>query len=261
LIAKKWLDKRPLRDFGFRFKRAWWRDFGVGLLIGAISIGLIFAFSLASGWVKITGTFQPTSYGSSLWVGLLAYGVVFIFVGIYEEMLFRGYILRNLAEGLRGKFLNPKAALLAAYIISSVMFGLWHFSNPNSSLTSTVVLMVGGLDLGLAFILTGELALSIGIHMTYDFFLGNVFGFPDSVFKQLPSIITIQQGPASLRGSITRWEVALVEVAAVVFSCVLIALWVRKTRGSIKLEERLAVYTAPVKPVKQDLDTTLIIPA
>lgn len=260
LIATKWPDKRPLRNFGFRFKRAWWRDFGIGLLLGAILAGLIFAFALAAGWIKITGTFQPANYGP-LWIGLLSYGVVFICVGIYEEMLFRGYILRNLAEGLRSKFLNPKVALLAAYIISSVMFGLWHLSNPNSSLASTVALVASGLGLGLAFILTGELAIPIGIHMTYDFFLGNVFGFHDSSLGRLPSIITIQQGPVWLRGSITIWDSALVDVAAVVFSCVLIALWVRKTRGFIKLEETLAVYTAPVKPVKQDLDIGTNIPA
>ncbi len=54
----------------------------------------------------------------------------FLCVGIYEELLFRGYFLRNLAEGLNLARLGPVVALLLAWIGSSLVFGAAHLSNP-----------------------------------------------------------------------------------------------------------------------------------
>jgi hypothetical protein len=49
LVAFRWLDRRPLADFGFRLNRIWWRDFSFGLLLGAGLMALIFGVELEIG--------------------------------------------------------------------------------------------------------------------------------------------------------------------------------------------------------------------
>ncbi|MBE0687066.1 MAG: CPBP family intramembrane metalloprotease, partial [Anaerolineaceae bacterium] len=98
LLAGWLLDRRKFVDFGFHFSRKWWLDLGFGLALGAVLMMLIFLIELAFGWITIEGTVRTS--GSSFLSGWLAVLVGFICVGIYEEMLFRGYHLRNLVEGL-----------------------------------------------------------------------------------------------------------------------------------------------------------------
>jgi uncharacterized protein len=245
-VASRRVDHRSWADFGFHFNRSWWRDFAFGLSLGALLMGLIFLVEWVAGWVTITGILQTRSTHPSLLAGFLLSAVAFFCVGVYEEMLLRGYLLRNLAEGLQGKPFNPKIALLTAYALSSMVFGALHIANPNSTAASTVSIMVAGLFLGLGYLLTGELAISIGLHMTWNFFQGNVFGFPVSGMTINPSFIALQQrGPEAVTGGAFGPEAGLIGLGAIGLGSLLILLWVRWTRGSLRLEERLAVYRTP----------------
>lgn len=251
-IASRWLDRRPFADFGFHFNRDWWIDLAFGLFLGAILMVFIFAVELTAGWITITGTLQGT--GDSFWMGIAAYLVTFLAVGIYEEMLSRGYHLRNLAEGLNFKPLNPRLALLLAYLVSSSMFGLFHMGNANTTWVSTVNLIVAGLFLGLGFILTGELAIPIGIHITWNFFQGNVFGFPVSGGGTSASFIAIQQGGPDLwTGGPFGPEAGLMGIAAIAIGSLLIFLWVRWRYGEGKLKEALAVYLPKGTPPSPEI--------
>jgi membrane protease YdiL (CAAX protease family) len=148
-----------------------------------------------------------------------------------------------MAEGFNFKRIGPRAALLIGYVISSSMFGLFHLSNPNTSWISTVNLIVAGLFLGLGFVLTGELAIPIGIHITWNFFQGNVFGFPVSGGATGASFIGIQQGgPEIWTGGAFGPEAGLIGIAAIAIGCLLTILWVRWRYGEARLKESLAVY-------------------
>jgi uncharacterized protein len=105
LLAAFLLDRRPFADFGFHFNRRWWGLFGFGMLLGAFLMAFIFLIELAAGWIKVTSYLRPGSSGS-FWgeIGLAA--ILFVCVGIYEELLARGYQLRNLAEGFDWKHLT-----------------------------------------------------------------------------------------------------------------------------------------------------------
>jgi len=242
-VASRWLDHRPMRAFGFHFSRHWWLDFLFGLGLGALLMLCIFLAELALGWVQVTGTFFSADPQVPFGLGLLSNGLLFFCVGIYEEMLSRGYHLRNLAEGLNFPFPGPRAALVTAYLGSSAMFGLAHYSNPYSSWISTLNLVVAGLFLGLGFILTGELALSIGLHMSWNFFQGNVFGFPVSGLVADASFITIQQhGPELVTGGSFGPEAGLIGLAAIVLGSLLILLWVHRRVGRISFQTKLAEY-------------------
>jgi len=247
-IAARWLDRRHWRDFGFHFSANWWKDFTFGLALGALLMTLIFAFELANGWITITGTMQSFHPGTGFWGGILAFLVVYICVGIYEEMLSRGYHLRNMAEGLNLKHIGPRSALLLAYLISSSVFGLLHMSNPNATWTSTVNIIFAGLFLGLGFILTGELAIPIGLHMTWNFFQGNVFGFPVSGTDSAASIYAIQQGGPDLwTGGAFGPEAGIVGLAAIALGCLMIVVWVRLRYGRVVVLDVLASYHPPAR--------------
>jgi uncharacterized protein len=249
VIAARWLDRRPMHDFGFRFNRAWWRDLVFGLALGALLMALVFVVELSAGWIEITGYAQPGPGGFGFLPGILGALILFLSVGIYEEMLFRGYHLRNLAEGFEGRLISARAALLLAYFLSSIIFGIAHAANPNSTPISTLNIAIAGLLLGLGFVLTGELAIPIGLHITWNFFQGNVFGFPVSGMQFGATFIEINQfGPETITGGAFGPEAGLIGLAAMLLGSVLTVLWVRYNRGAARLRDELAVYAhAPVQ--------------
>jgi membrane protease YdiL (CAAX protease family) len=252
-VAGRFLDRRRFVDFGFHFDAAWWRDLAFGLALGALLMALIFGVELAAGWVTITGTLQSVESGVGLVQGL----ALFICVGIYEEMLSRGYHLRNIAEGLNIKAWGPKWALGLGYLLSSMVFGMLHLANPNTSLMSTVNLVVAGLFLGLGFVLTGELAISIGLHITWNFFQGSVFGFPVSGGASSASLIAIRQGgPTLWTGGAFGPEAGLIGLSAILLGSALIVGWVRRTRGRVAWQTRLAEYApTATKVATTDVDS------
>ncbi len=84
---------------------------------------------------------------------------------------------------------------MLAWFASSIALGVLHVFNPNASLISTLYLVLAGLFLGLGLVMTGSLAIPIGLHITWNFFQGNVFGFPVSG-NDYPgaTIFSIEQG-------------------------------------------------------------------
>jgi membrane protease YdiL (CAAX protease family) len=239
-LAGRLLDRRPFRGFGFHFSRRWWIDFAFGLILGAGLMTAIFLVELAAGWVSVTGTFAPagSSFTGELWVAV----VVFLCVGIEEELTTRGYLLRNLAEGLNFRSIGPRGALAAAYLVSSLIFGLLHVANPHTSWISTLNLALAGLFLGLGFVLTGELAIPIGLHISWNFFQGNVFGFPVSGTDAGPTFVAIQQrGSEWVTGGAFGPEAGVIGLAALVLGSLLILWWVRRS-PPLRLHRELADY-------------------
>lgn len=249
-VAAARLDRRRFAGYGFHFNRRWWLDLGFGLLLGAVLMGLIFLAEWALGWIQIDGTQanRAPAWPWSAWI--ISNALFFLCVGIYEEFFTRGYLLRNLAEALRTRRIQPKTALVLAYLISSSIFGLLHLANKNASLVSTLNLIAAGLFLGLGYVLTGELAISIGLHITWNFFQGPIFGFPVSGGAPVASLIGMtQQGPEWATGGAFGPEAGALGLAALLLGSLLIGLWVRTTRGGTALKTDLAVYrrlTAPV---------------
>ncbi len=240
--AGRLLDRRKFSDFGFHMNKQWWADMGFGLALGAVCMVFIFLVELAFGWITVTDFVQGgqrLSFGAGISLALLQ----FIIVGVQEELFSRGYQLRNLAEGFNWRAIGPKAALLIGYILSSSVFGLLHLGNPNTSAISTINLIVAGLFLGLGFILTGELAIPIGLHITWNFFQGNVFGFPVSGTQAGVTFIGIEQGgPEWMTGGAFGPEAGVIGLLAIALGCWLTILWVKRTRGTAKLLESLAIF-------------------
>jgi len=245
-LAGRFLDHRSLADFGFHLNQAWWLDFVFGLLLGAFLMTAIFLIEWQAGWITITATLQTRTEDQSFVVAIIPMLVIFVSVGIYEEMLMRGYILRNSAEGLNFRPLGPHIALILAWLLSSALFGLGHIFNPNTTIISTINIGLAGIFLGVAYVLTGELAIPIGVHITWNFFQGNVFGFPVSgigSFAETTFIAIEQGGPDVWTGGTFGPEAGLIGIVAMLTGCVLVVGWVKVWYGDVRLQESLAHFT------------------
>ena len=246
-LAVRLLDKRPIVDLGLRLTASWWRDLAFGLTLGAVLMGLVFAVEYALGWIEIERYFQTADAGQRFGSAILAPLALFIVIGVTEELLSRGYQLRNLAEGLHSRSIGARSALILAWFISSVLFGFLHFFNPNATLVSTLNLVLAGLFLGLGFVLTGSLAIPIGIHITWNFFQGTIFGFPVSgnEFTAATVIVIRQRGPEAWTGGAFGPEAGWIGIVAILLGALLTALWVRRTSGALAYRQSLAIYTPP----------------
>ncbi|MDP8951114.1 MAG: CPBP family intramembrane metalloprotease [Actinomycetota bacterium] len=241
-LAGRFFDRRPLSGFGLRIDGEWWLDFGFGLFLGALLMAGVFLVELAAGWIRVTGAFEATNADAPFFPAILAPLVWFVCVGFYEELVSRGYQLRNMAEGLNFPGVGPKHAVVLAWVLSSALFGLLHLANPNATAVSTVNIAFAGLLLAAGYVLTGRLATPIGLHMTWNFFQGNVFGFPVSGLKPVgATFLSVEQGgPALFTGGIFGPEAGLLGLGTMVVGILLIWLWVQARSGKATLQASLA---------------------
>jgi len=206
LFAARYLDRRDLRDLGIRLDRAWWSSLALGLLLGGFLMAMVFAVEEWAGWIDVTDTLAVSAPGVSLLLALSFSLVKVLCVGIYEEIVVRGYLLRNLAEGTN---------LTTAVVVSSAVFAILHATNDNSTIVSTLGLFVNGLLFAAALLITGRLSASIGLHIAWNLFEGVVFGFPVSGDKEGASYFVIaQRGPDLLTGGAFGPEAGLIGIAA-----------------------------------------------
>lgn len=245
-LAGRVLDRRYFADFGFHLDRNWWLDFGFGLVLGAILVSGIFAVELAVGHITLTDTFQTapgSSRLSSFGVEFLTVVVLYAVVAIQEELIYRGYILTNAAEGFNGWLgLTPTRALVLAVVFSSVQFGLSHIPNPNTSIMGVFGIAIGGIVIAAAYVLTGELAISMGVHISWNVFLGAVFGFPTSGIDYGVHLFAIRSvGPSLVTGGAFGPEAGALLLGACLVGVVLLVGWVRLRYGTIKMQETVAI--------------------
>jgi uncharacterized protein len=241
-LAGRFLDRRPFADFGFHLGGGWWLDLLFGMVLGALLMSAVFLVELGFGWISVNGAFRSLVPGTPFALALLLPTTIFVCVGVYEELLSRGYQLRNAAEGLNLPFVGPRNAVIVAWVLSSAFFGFLHIDNPNATLYSTINVALAGLMLGFGYVLTGELAIPIGLHITWNFFQGSVFGFPVSGLEPVGAtfLSTQQGGPALWTGGPFGPEAGLLGPAAMILGGLLMALWVRLRSGKLSIHTPLA---------------------
>lgn len=167
-VTARVLDGRSLADYGFARTRRWLRNVGVGGLAGVMTVVVAFGLGTATGSIRVIEVAVIAELPTLLPI-LVAAVVPFVAVSALEETVLRGAVLTNVAEGFAARSFAPTAALGAAWLISTAVFAALHgplgVQPSGASLIGMVVVWTaaGGL-LGLAYLLTGELALPIGLH-------------------------------------------------------------------------------------------------
>lgn len=158
-LFMKFIDRKKFKSLGFEFKN-WWKNLLIGIVLGIIIMGLAYIVLIS---------FQQISFKSIVYDPkeiFIAIGL-FTFVAISEEVLFRGYILRNLHGFLKLPF---------ALVSSSFLFALAHGLNPNLDWFGFLNLLLAGILLGFTYIYTKNLWFPIGLHFSWNLFQ-SFFGF------------------------------------------------------------------------------------
>lgn len=213
----------------------------------------IFIIEYKIGWITVTGMLYTSQPQSSVFNPLIFFLVLFISVGISEELLSRGYLLTNFAEGLTTKSIGPKGGVLLALIITSGMFGLGHAGNPEATLVAVINIAFAGVFLASAFILTGRLAVPIGVHITWNFFQGPFFGFPVSgqSTAEIASVFHIEQGgPKFWTGGAFGPEAGMLGLIAIVLGILIILAWTYWCEGKIEIYAPISLPPKVKKAIK-----------
>jgi len=176
--------------------------------------------------------------GISLGLALTFTAVKALCVAPMEEAVSRGYHIVNLAEAFERRLGRDRALALAA-VVSSSVFALLHSATPNTSALSLLGLFLNGLLLAAGFLLSGRLALPIGLHAAWNFTQGAVFGFPVSGDREGGSLLApAAGGPALLTGGAYGPEGGLIGMAFMAAGIAGLALWARLRPGPVFRVER-----------------------
>lgn len=172
------LANKKFKEIGLVSIKENWREFFWGAAIGAVSMTVIFFCLLISNNATLKNSlFQPNFTTNLLW-GVILY----IIVSLSEEIMCRGYIQTTLYQ-IRIPYL--------AAAISSAIFAFLHLGNPNVKILGIVNIFLVGLLLSYMYIRTKNLWMAIGYHITWNYFQGNIFGFPVSGTTQSLGIYNI----------------------------------------------------------------------
>lgn len=251
-ILAKTIDQRPFSSFGFSFDTLWFKEFSLGVLMAFVAQTFIFGIEFMLGWIKVTGYGWQTAGIESWGWSFFTYFILMLCVGFYEEILFRSYPVRNFAEGFIFKNITPKTSAIIAIIITSSIFGIAHAANPEASLVSTVYIIFAGLMLGLPFLLTGRVALSIGIHFSWNWVMGGIYGFPVSGLEGRRSVLqTIETGPDLWTGGKFGPEAGFLGLIGMCIILFWILAYSRKmNEGKIQLDQS---FKQDFKPLENQL--------
>lgn len=218
-LVRIFLDRRSISSLGLKLNRRTVADLVIGIAIPFVMMGLVYWLEWSLGWLTFEGFAWETENIGKVALNLLGMFLFFVFVGWDEELLFRGYYLQTIASGL-----NPAWGVF----LSSVIFGLAHLSNPSAGWASAAGIFFAGLFMAYAYLRTGQLWLSIGLHIGWNFFEGPVFGFPVSGlgFFQMTRIAV--EGPELWTGGAFGPEAGLIVLPALLVGAALV--WIC-TRG------------------------------
>jgi membrane protease YdiL (CAAX protease family) len=241
LTATRLLDRSSWRGLGLAASTGWAVDLVFGLVLGLVlPVGML-ALGTMSGIVRIEN--GPLVADPNIALTILVTTAEFIAVGFYEELLVRGYLLRNVAEGLNIGTEHGAGAALVGWILTSVLFAGGHGGNPHSSIGAVLALIASGLFVGLGRILTGSLAIPIGIHVTWNLTEATL-GFPVSGSLESIRVFNLHLAGSPLwTGGRFGPEGGLLGLVAYAAGSLAILAWTRRRKGSLAICGEIATYS------------------
>ncbi len=165
VIAVTWWRAGSLSRLGFTYPASWLRTIWMGIVMGAV-VALASTVLFEPLAEKLTGERHDFSVYDNLrgnFSLLLRWmPVVWIWVAVIEEVVFRGFVLKELVLAFGGRV----AGIVVGVVVSSIVFGLSHLYQGKSGVISTGIV---GFLLGCIFVWTGfNLWLLIIVHGTID---------------------------------------------------------------------------------------------
>ena len=158
-LFMKYIDKQPFFHIGLQTNGRL-KEFNYGIAVGFLIMASAYLFLYFTGEI----TFEGYNFN---YEKILLSIVLFAGISLFEEIIFRGYLLKNLLESF-----NP----LVALFISSILFSLIHGSNPNVTTIGLINIFLAGFFLGVSYVFTKNLWFPVALHFSWNFFQ-SMFGF------------------------------------------------------------------------------------
>jgi membrane protease YdiL (CAAX protease family) len=248
LVALAWfVDRRRIRDMGLGLDRQWGLDLTVGLAVGAVMVSVAVGLLVAVGVASVDTTYAVENPDFSFNAGSTLVGVVYglLFFTVFatlEEVLVRGYLLVNIAEGVRRFSPTDRRAVIGAIVGTAILFGLLHAANPGGTALSLVNITVAGLFFGVAYAATDRLAFPIGAHIGWNFTVGTLFGMPVSGLRTDSAVLSVEpNGPALVTGGSFGPEGGVAMLLGLGVGVAVFVWWVRRQYGTLAINERIAI--------------------
>lgn len=182
-------------------------EVAAGMGLGFVMVGATIAALAAGGAYHFT-RMNPWSFAIVVPIGEM------VFVGVLEELLFRGLLFR-ITERALGTW--------PALVISSVLFGLAHIPGSSATVLAIAVTMVAGVLLTAAYLATRHLWLSIGIHIGWNYTLGTVWSIAVSGHPAKEGLLTGQlSGAEWLTGGAYGLEASVVTLVVLIIATVVL---------------------------------------
>ena len=234
VISSKLFDRRSIADYGLAVDRGWLRSFAVGGLLATVVNAGTFLVALSIGWITVV----DVAGGADDLPFALAMLVAFALTAVaasWEEFVFRGAMLKNLAEGANGHV--PRwAAVGLGLVISTGVFAFMH-SGKVTGIEGYGYYLLAGLIFGGVYALTGDLGLPMGFHTFYNFSMSAVFGL--GVSQRSPELFVLDTaGPTVWIG-----EEGLLRVIFAAIGGLLLVGYVRLRHGELGLDDRVTRWT------------------
>ncbi|MBB6173804.1 hypothetical protein HNR23_003864 [Nocardiopsis mwathae] len=162
VLARRHLDRRPWSGLGLTPLREGWRHLLLGMAVWSVPAAVGTAVCVAFGWTRIT---LLTSVPEALLFIVVLAVLVLFYEALPEELVFRGYLQRNLMTAMR-----PGAAVLAQAVLFS-LFGavLWGvLGDEPIGLARFLVLLAVGIVLGCIRVVSGNTWACVGFHLSFQ---------------------------------------------------------------------------------------------
>jgi uncharacterized protein len=188
-VVMSFVERRPIGVYGLPVSGAFGKLFWQGCLVGIVEISLLMGLISAFGGYS----FGPLAlHGAEIMHWAVLWALCLLFVGLFEEFLFRGYSLFTLATGI---------GFWPAAILFSLLFAAVHLQNNGEGRIGVAAVFVVGLLWCFMVRRTGSLWFAVGMHAAFDFGETFLYSVPDSGML-LPGHLSnaTLQGPAWLTG-------------------------------------------------------------
>jgi membrane protease YdiL (CAAX protease family) len=227
-VSTRLFDTQPLKVYGLEVGRSRVRDLLAGIVIGCLFQGLTTVVMIQLGTGRIVTVWSPlVEETGAVVVAFGATVVGFLIVALWEELMFRAVLIRNAAEGFVSRGAKRRSATIGAVLLGSLLFGSFHSLSAiegGSPAFAVLQATTAGLYFGFAYVLSGNLALPIGIHLSTNVWVVSVFGQSGTGF---PALVRFD------RSLEIGWETVPTFLFPTVVLFALILGWVFLTQGSL----------------------------
>jgi len=162
------IEGRSPGAYGLPLRGAFGKLFWQGCLIGLVEISVLMGLIAAFGGYSFGGL---ALQGKELLRWGMLWAFFFIFVGLFEEFLFRGYTQYTLADSI---------GFWPAAVVLSCSFGAVHLGNPGEGPVGAAGVVAIGLIFAFTLRRTGSLWLVVGWHASFDFGETFLYSVPNS---------------------------------------------------------------------------------